>query len=122
MRFIAVLFSLVIFLAAVVGFLAVIGPAGMFSIAYLLFASVFALALINIIRGKTYPAKKPAPKLPSKKWLFMVSLLNVLGGIAAFGVYWLVKDHLISARVLTVFATLSLLVLILSGGRIAQPD
>lgn len=121
MRLVAVLFSLVIFLAAVVGFLAVIGPSGMFSIAYLLFASIFALALINIIRGRTY-AKNPMPKTPSKKLLFLASLLNVLGGTAAFGVYWLVKDHLISAKVLTAFASLSLLVVILTGGKIAQPD
>lgn len=122
MRFVVVIFYLVMFLVTVVGFLAVIGPSGMFSIAYLLFASVFALALINIIRGKTYAAKKPTPKIPSKKWLFLASLLNVLGGVAAFGVYWLVRDHLVSAKVLTAFASLSLLVLIISGGKIAQPD
>ena len=122
MRFGLVLLSLVRFLAAVVGFLAVIGPSGMFSIAYLLFAFIFAIALINIIRGKTYQTDNKIPKHPSNKWLFAVSLLNVIGGIVAFGVYWLVRDHLVSAKVLTMIASLSLLVLILSGGKIAQHD
>ena len=119
-KFTVVFLSLAVFLAAVVGILAVIGPSGALSIIYLLFSVVFATGLFNLIKGKTYPAGTPLPKRPAKKWIFLATLLNSVGGVVAFSIYWLVRDHLVSATVLSVFVSLALLVLILSGSRIAQ--
>ena len=118
MRFSAVLLGLVALLAIVVAILATLGPSGSLSIVYILFAALFATALINIVRGKTYPTGKPPSKVPTKKWLFVASLLNVLGGLSAFVVYWVTKDHLVAARALMVFLSLSLLLVILAGGKI----
>lgn len=121
MSFTAILLGLVAFLAIVVAILAALGPSGALSIIYILFAALFATALINIVRGKTYPTEKPPSKVPTQKWLFVASLLNVLGGLSAFIVYWVTKDHLVAARALMVFASLSLLLVILSGGKIESP-
>lgn len=121
MRLTAILLGLVAFLAIVVANLAALGPSGALSIIYILFAALFATALVNIVRGKTYPTGKPPSKVPTKKWLFVASLLNVLGGLSAFVVYWVTKDHLVAATALMVCASLSLLSVILAGGKIESP-
>lgn len=121
MRLTAILLGLVALLAIVVAILAALGPSGALSIIYILFAALFTTALINIVRGKTYPTGKSPSKVPTKKWLFVASLLNVLGGLSAFIVYWVTKDHFMGAKALMVFASLSLLLIILVGGKIESP-
>jgi archaellum biogenesis protein FlaJ (TadC family) len=118
MKITAALFVMVAFLVIVVGILAVIGPSAGLSIIYILFAALFATALINIIRGKTYITKTTSPKRPAKKWIFVIALINFLGGVVAFIVYWITKNHLAAVRTLTIFTSLSLLLFIFSGGRI----
>lgn len=118
MRFTAILVGLVAFLTIVVAILAAVGPSGALSIIYILFAALFATALINIVGGKTFRTGKPPSKVPSKKWLFVASLLNFLGGLSAFIVYWVTKDHLVAAKALMAFASLSLLLIIFAGGKI----
>ena len=117
MKITAALFAMVAFLVIVVGILAVIGPSAGLSIIYILFAALFSTALINIIRGKTYTTETSS-KRPAKKWLFVIALINLLGGVVAFIVYWITKSHLAAVRALTIFASLSLLLFIFSGGRI----
>ena len=121
MRFTAILLGLVAFLAIVVAILASLGPSGALSIIYILFAALFAAILIVNAKGKPDPTGNPPSKLPTKKWRVIISILNVLGGLIAFVTYWATKDHLVAARALMVFAGLSLLMVIWSGGKIESP-
>jgi VIT1/CCC1 family predicted Fe2+/Mn2+ transporter len=52
------------------------------------------------------------------KWLFATALLCALGGVVAFIAYWLTKDHHASIKILSVFTSLALLLLIFSGGKV----
>ena len=120
MRFTIVLFAAVLFLALVVGILAILGPSGWLSFGYLFPTAVFTQILITTIRNEPNTDSPPSLKRPPKALMIVVSLINIAGGIVAFIAYWATKDHLSAARVLLVFASISLLVFQFSGGNIAQ--
>jgi hypothetical protein len=117
MRFTVVLFVLVAFISIVVGVL-IVAPIEAMSIAYVLYAFLFSIPLVNILRGKTYATSNNSAKLVSNRWIFAAALLCALGGVFAFVAYWLTKDHRASIKILTVFTSLALLLLIFAGGKI----
>lgn len=117
MRFTVALFVLVAIISIVVGVL-IIAPMEAMSIAYVVYAFVFSIALINIFRGKAYSTSHAPEKTVARKWLFAAALLCALGGVFAFAAYWLTKDHRASIRILTVFTSLALLLVIFAGGKI----
>ena len=114
MRFTLLLFALVAFLALCVAILAV-APGEAASFIYILWASVFAFPLIQILRGKSNSVMTRSSSAVAPKWLFASTLLFVLAGTVAFAGYWLTRSHYAALKIFIAILGLALLILILAG-------